>query len=429
MSTNHDEHTATLKANGKKLHPTAGAHGIASLRPRVGSVICAHRHSVVTATPVMARQMADKDPESEKSSESLSATAMFLRSFAPEVQQPATPQATPPKPVAETPRTGAGEFTRMFQALSPAEPRQAPPPVSTPAQAPSPSGGGDFTRAFVVAGVSAEQPAVPSKSKGFSTPGLSDSASAESSFTRIFRATPQPAQQPFSTEEAPPPSVGFETAPALPEATFSPQLQGSEAHPSSGVTELFRALSPSEERHPTENAYRLESTPLSRPYSEPTSIVRPDRNTEVLPPGGGVTALLNRLTAETPLLPSGPVPHSIQPPPSIAPVQPVDTRGAFTRTIQAAEVQAALAGTAPPPVASPSALPVPAPPAFPSPAPAPVVIPPVAASPVNKLKIEAPAVPLPVKSKLQEMVPLLLVANAFLMLILILLAAFALHRK
>ena len=274
--------------------------------------------------------MADNDQKHKDENESLSATGMFLRSFAADPPPPANdPQPFSAKaesipPAISPPAENAGptEFTRMFRSIPPAEPAPTPSPSpAAPAPPPSSPNDGEFTRAFVVpSSVRAQPPSqsAPPKMKGFSTPGVSDSASAEGSFTRIFRPALQDVPSPPASGPSPerpeslPPSIQPPTP--RPEPAIFPAVSRPETnHPSAGVTELFRALSAADEKHPAEHSYRAEPTPAIRPYTEPTLLPRAEKLPETSPSAAGVTALLNRLTAETPLMPPAPLPTQ-QPP-------------------------------------------------------------------------------------------------------------------
>jgi hypothetical protein len=311
---------------------------------------------------------------------------------------PARPPLGEGKPV-------PGEFTQMFQKLE-----LAPAPPVSPTPEISRQEPGEFTRMFVRATASMPQRPMPAASdpaaftppaaprlKGFSTPGVSDSASPDGSFTQLFRtAAPAPATpvRPFT-----PLSNGTEAA-------WSSNLDSppsKDAMESAGVTQLFRALSP--ENEPPANRFGEHSAqPGAASSSSPESI----------------TMLIQRLTedlqssvASPPLPAGGPEPAGVSEP------------GEFTRIMSggsgsAPAVQGSPAGKVA--VPAPAVMPVIAAPAAPV-----VVIPKLQAPP-----IPAPPVAVsvdPPQSKLQQMMPMLLVLNAFLLVVLIVLVLFLLKSR
>jgi hypothetical protein len=375
-----------------------------------------------------------KKPGADGSGQSdpLSATGMFLNAFRTQPDQPAEPEerdqwfapedkggaklggpwgqplnapSVPPAPAKPSLGEGKpvpGEFTQMFQkldfapapAVHPAPEARLSPEI--PRQEP-----GDFTRMFVRATASMPQrpmppvsdqaafapPAVP-RLKGFSTPGVSDSASAEGSFTQLFQ-TPAPA--PRSPNPEPPP--------------------GKDAMEAAGVTQLFRALTP--ENEPQANRFGEPSPqPAARVASQPES----------------VTMLIQRLTedlqssaASTPLPAMDPEPARLAEP------------GEFTRIMSGGSVKAAVdPGTSAqkPPAPAPALFAIPAAPLAPAPA---IAAPAIPAPP----KLQAPPIPAPPaapsanppQSKLQQMMPMLLVLNAFLLVVLIVLVVFLLKTR
>ncbi len=312
----------------------------------------------------------------------LSATGMFLNAF--QVQsEPSPPETTalPGKPATAGASPGApGEFTQLFGALNPA-PSQAQAP---PARRQEPPGAGDVTRIFAPQPAPPTEPAVravpvpavpanPPRMKGFSSPGASDSASAEGSFTQLFRSvTPPPAPAPRIQPTAPPSS----SSPSSP-----------------GVTELFRALSSEE------------SSPVDRG--------RPPEPITASPATGSVTEWIHKLSQEVEA-PSREQAFE-QPAPAATPAPSTFAgHGEYTRIISG--------GVPAPPVVRPPAAAVPAvhPPAIEPPK--------VAAPRITPPAVAAPAVPAK-QTKLQEMLPILLVLNAFLLVVLILVVIFALTRK
>ena len=319
-----------------------------------------------------------------------------------------------------------GEFTQMFHKLEFAPSPATPQANSAPEVRPSPEAfrqePGEFTRMFVAATASMPKrptgsdpaafapPATP-RLKGFSTPGVSDSASAEGSFTQLFQTS------------AP--------APAAPVRPFTPLSNGTEAAWSSnldsppskdvmesaGVTQLFRALST--ENEPPVNRFG-EQSPLPVVPSESAP--------------GSITMLIQRLTedlqssaASSPLPASGPEPAGVSEP------------GEFTRIISGGRGKDATGQgvsaervAMPAPVFPVPAAPLPAAPSFSAPA-APSFAAPAAPA-VAMPKAQAPPVTTPnavapPQSRLQQMMPMLLVLNAFLLVVLIVLVVFLLKSK
>jgi hypothetical protein len=313
-----------------------------------------------------------------------------------------------------------GEFTQMFHKL---EFAPSAPVSSAPEARPSPEISrqepGDFTRMFVRATASMPQRPMPAASdpaafappatprlKGFSTPGVSDSASAEGSFTQLFQ-TPAP-------------------APVAPVRPFTPLSNGTEAEWSSnldsppskgamesaGVTQLFRALSP--ENEAPANRFGGQSPQPAAPSSSAP---------------GSITMLIQRLTEEqsnaasSPLPASGPEPAGVSEP------------GEFTRIMSGSSAGAS-AGQG----GSAAKVAVPAPAVFPIPA-APLPVAPTFSAPavpaVAVPKLQTPPIPAPQvvasadppQSKLQQMMPMLLVLNAFFLVVLIVLVVFLLKSR
>jgi hypothetical protein len=173
-----------------------------------------------------------------------------------------------------------------------------------------------------------------------------------------------------------------------------------------GVTQLFRALTP--ENQPQANGFGEQSPqPAARLASSPES----------------VTMLIQRLTedlqsslASTPLPATDPEPAALPEP------------GEFTRIMSGASVKAAVdpgSSAQKPAAPSPVVFAVPAAALPPTPA---VAAPAMPAIP----KPQAPPVPAPPvapQSKLQQMMPMLLVLNAFLLVVLILLVVFLLKTR
>ena len=265
------------------------------------------------------------------------------------------------------------------------------------------------------------QPPTP-KLRGFSTPGVSDSASPEGSFTQLFTS---PASSAASPSVQP-----FTPLPMTPPQAAEPQwLQNSDPAPigngmeAGGLTHLFRSLS--EEGASPPNGIG-EPAQVRSPISHPES----------------VTMLIQRLNqdlqqavAHPPPMPASPAPAGSSEP------------GEFTRILagsMANPASAAAPGVAAPGVAMGNfAAPVPptlvfpaapapafAPPQVPA-APVPVFAPPqvpaFAVPPAQPPKV-APSAP-PQQSKLQQLLPMLLVLNAFLLVVLIVLVVFVLRSR
>jgi hypothetical protein len=385
----------------------------------------------------------------------LSATGMFLNAFQPQPDQPVEPQqesagewfatedksgaalggaklggpwgqplnapsvpSSAPRPSLGEGKPVPGEFTQMFHKL---EFAPSPPVSSAPEARPAPEIArqepGEFTRMFVRATASMPQRPMPAVSdpaafappaprlKGFSTPGVSDSASAEGSFTQLFQtAAPTPAApiRPFT-----PLSNGTEAA-------WSSNLDSppsKDAIESAGVTQLFRALSP--ENEPPANRFGEQSPQPAVPAaSVPESI----------------TMLIQRLTEDlqsssSPLPVSGPEPAGVSEP------------GEFTRIMSGGSASGAAGkggpvekGAVPAPAVFPvPAAPLPAAPAFSAPAAPAIAVPKLQAPPIPAPPVVASADP--PQSKLQQMMPMLLVLNAFLLVVLILLVVFLLKSR
>jgi hypothetical protein len=314
-----------------------------------------------------------------------------------------------------------GEFTQMFHKLELApSPPVSPAPEARPSPEISRQEPGEFTRMFVRATASMPQRPMPAASdpaafappaaprlKGFSTPGVSDSASPDGSFTQLFQT---PAR-----------------APAAPVRPFTPLSNGTEAAWSSnldsapskdgmesaGVTQLFRALSP--ENEPPANRFGEHSAqPGAASSSAPESI----------------TMLIQRLTedlqssvASPPVPASGPEPAGVSEP------------GEFTRIMSggsgsAPAAQGSSAGKVA--VPAPAVIPVPLAPLPPAPAFAAPAAPAIAVPKLQTPPIPAPPVVAsadPPQSKLQQMMPMLLVLNAFLLVVLIVLVVFLLKSR
>jgi hypothetical protein len=258
--------------------------------------------------------------------------------------------------------------------------------------------------------------------KGFSSPGSSDSVSTQS-FTQFFKATSQtpdggaPPAEPSSSSRyaasdtqmsaVPPWRKTLEDRP--PDETRFP------VNDSPGVTSLINSLSSSAERDAEKPmAYRPE--PIASPYtSNSADAGRSDIE------AGGVTRILQRLSQE--------LPARATPLTTVKPAQvPSSDPGEATRTIELPGAKSAASVPAAPHVpvqAAPSPMPVISQPVVP---PMPVPPSPIASAlPVPVVpKPPAPAAPIAAapKSKLDAMVPILLVINTFLLLVLLLAVVF-----
>lgn len=387
------------------------------------------------------------------------------------------PAPPPSHPGPTSSASGPGEFTQMFQALEtrPSPPPVFQPPAASPVVQPAPSqSAGEFTRIFVSdstpstehrspeqgARTVVEPPHIPppvsnpSRMKGFSTPGVSDSASAEGSFTQFFKATPAaPASTPSPapvapSQAAPSPVQSYRPPTPTPppvaekpwqrEPEFGSIAKPADAPPSSpSATGLLSALS--SPGGASSGSRQHEVTPY-RPEPLPSYTPPPPAESSAME-AGSVTKLIQRLSQvprETPPAPITPVAAAPAPPVSSSLGEP----GEFTRMISGDTLKAAL-GTAP--AAAPPAQPAPAPAA---PAPiamphlavpaAPAIAPPAMPAPKAGAppKIELPKVAPPAapafaapKSKLEAMVPILLVVNTFLLVVLLVVVIFALKAK
>jgi hypothetical protein len=402
--------------------------------------------------------------------DSLSATGMFLNAFqtqpdqsveqaqesparlfatedktgtipAPQWGQPFNEQPLRSSPAGLSPSedkpSAPGEFTQMFQKLDIAASPQQPPQISSAPQAGIPPEAlrhepGEFTRMFVAATASLKErpsgipepapfaPAATPRMKGFSTPGVSDSASADGSFTQLFRtpaASPAPTPRPFIPVASAPPSAVESAWPSS--LGSAPSTDGVE---SAGVTRLFRSLSA--ENEPPAHSFGDRSDSLFMAQSP-----QPPGPTAGAP--GSITMLIQRLNEEQASAASS------LPPPLAAGSEPAAFAepGEFTRIISGGFANSSAGQASPaekvatPAAASPvfaAAVPLPPAPAFaPPPVPAVAVPRPPAPPAAPQVMASAP----PAKSKLQQMLPMLLVLNAFLLVVLIVLLVFVLRSK
>ena len=347
----------------------------------------------------------------------LSATGMFLDAFRGPSEEPqseaqesflkaAKPLSGPAEPA------GPGEFTRLFGALDPVAPvpHPAPPPSAPPREAPKQSWE-EATRIFAAKAAPLPEPvqkpvvspvpvANPPRMKGFSSPGASDSASDEGSFTQVFRTiSGTPAASPQVRPIQPLPPQVSSPPPPIEKAEWP-----SSSAKSPGATDLLRALSTADASQTDRNT--------ARPEPAPNSVFAAVES-------GSVTNWMKKLSEEV-----EPQPAAVTPPTAIPPPPAASSPGEFTRIMNADAGRAA--GGAPAPAApsfSAPAFSAPAAPAAPK-VQMPAIEPPKVAAP----KAATPAVPAP-KSKLQEMLPILLVLNSFLLVVLIVLVVFVLLRK
>ena len=402
--------------------------------------------------------------------DSLSATGMFLNAFQTQPDQGAEPaQESAPRLFAVEDKSGTtpapqwgqplnaqplrsspsslstgedkppapGEFTQMFQKLDIAAPPQQPPQTSSAPHAGVPPEAlrhepGEFTRMFVAATASLKErpsgipepapfaPLATPRMKGFSTPGVSDSASADGSFTQLFRtpaASPAPPSRPFIPLASAPPSAIESAWPSSLDS--APSTDGAE---SAGVTRLFRSLS-------------AENEPAAHRFGEPSDSLFMAQSPQPAGPTAGVpgsiTMLIQRLNEDQASAAAS------LPPPLAVGSEPAAFAGPgeYTRIISGgfanpAAGQASPAEKVAPPAAAspvfPAAVPIPPAPVF-APPPVPAVAVPKPPAPPAPPQVMASAPP--AKSKLQQMLPMLLVLNAFLLVVLIVLLVFVLRSK
>jgi len=383
-------------------------------------------------------------------------------------QKPARSES-PPIPSSEADRPGKtspGEFTQLFQR---AEPISSKPPEVSPGESDVPppqsvkQAAGDFTRIFVQVprtGSASETPPMPpavserkkdagthdssdpSKAVGFSpsipearnfsTPGPSDFVSGSGAFTKIFQrvkdeqseaptpGTPGEYTKIFQTPGSAERSSGFGE-----DQPFHLQSKSLDAEPRStakefGLTKLMQALS---------EPGTKEWTPGDKLSGNSSEIFSSAQNQAE---AGGLTSLSQRLSepsrmASSPSRTVPPEPIQADAPEHAANLQlgeytriisgglPRETDRSTELHLEKTRIEANPQPAFPaglPPIAKVNAPHVP-----------PVSTPPVAAVP------QPPAikVPVPPKGKLQEYLPILLILNAFLMLVVIFLVIFALR--
>ena len=369
-----------------------------------------------------------------------------------------------------------GEFTQVFgetrkKQISADEAAAARARATQPAPQSAPTGDvrqngppGEFTRIFVEGSAAAASRAeqsvppkrdeTPARARGFSSPGVSDAASAESTFTQFFKAgAGTPAATSASAAErgvGQQGILGAESSRRPSAAAPAPSERRSHLpNPDPSVTGLIAHLS--SERGAPASTRESQVVPYrDEPWRSSTPEVRSSPPAGV--DAGGVTQILQRLSSEPPKpVIEGP-PIRPQPAPKAGP-------GEFTRMISRDEVNAAMGTPAGTPSASPapaaSASPfVPVTPAMPQvkmpavaaqsiPATAPAaaapqfvapgmpVIPamPATSIPGPPLPAARPLAPAGPKSKLEAMVPLLLLVNTFLLVVLLLVVIFLIRVK
>ncbi len=373
----------------------------------------------------------------------------------------AAPEQASGTPQAAVPASAPGEFTRFLKTLEPrasGEPMPAGPLSPVPpspaaasvSSAPIAHGGpapGEFTRIFV-SGKSPTPGSSPKKTdelpglppaaassagaKGLSSPGVSDSASGAGSFTQYFNASASGSAS-RSVPPAPSPATGAE--PLRREGMQPVADTPAAAGPS--VTSLLSSLSSTSAGNPT-GAGRQEPGPYRPAARTPFAAPAPAPAEPGAEPGG-VTRLIQKL-AQQPAAPPAP---AVPAPPSPLPVN--SGPGEFTRMIAKIGAESApvaqSAPAEPPAPAAPATFQIPVPamqappvpaaphipaaPAMPAPlAPklAPAPAPAIPAPPA--LKLPPVAIPAPPKTKLESMVPVLLVINTFLLLVLLVVVLF-----
>jgi len=334
--------------------------------------------------------------------DALSATGMFLGSFRREPDPFAAPDPMPrqappasraPEPVSskissgEGNRKERGEFTQLF-GTAPVGSVQ-PPPV-TPADH-----SGSFTQMFSAPLDRTSTPTSVPKVKGFSSPGASDSASAEGSFTELF-SNPAAARAPLPSQaSSPSPLVEKLEWAVSREAAVTRKPTGGE---SPGVTELLRALSGNEGAR----ADSLSEEPVSFSPARPV----PSPALPSTAPADSFTVLLKKLTERTP------TPQSLDTLQQPVPLMAAPTgQGEYTRVITDHPIKPSAVMPSPQVGAETKVFPVK-----------------LDASKVAAPSLSPPTVS-PPKTKLQELMPILLLLNAFLMVVVIVLLLFALLRR
>jgi hypothetical protein len=404
--------------------------------------------------------------------DSLSATGMFLRAFNAEPKPDtvasdpfaSTPAVAPSAPPAQRPPAqpqSGGEFTQLFQKVDARQPSASgsPLPAETPVRPMAPAvqpqppqsgnhgvdrGPGEFTRVFV-GGATPTPPASPKstdeysrsiplptgnspRSKGFSEPGGSGSASGEGSFTQIFKsASSIPASSPAAPPQAaaPPP---IQKSAWNDDPIFRAPQSPPPADPSSpSVTTLLASLGTSGNANP---AARSQGNAAYRPEPILSALPFGSREPQEAAPGG-VTRMIQRL-AQTP-------PEPVLASPPVAPPPVSSGPGDFTRMIS--RMGPSSPAVEPPPPTAQGSAPAPtpfAPPPVPAVAPPPIPLAPKMAPPqapaahlpaIPKPPVSAPPALAAPKTKLEAMVPILLVINTFLLLVLLIVVIFLIKSR
>ena len=172
-------------------------------------------------------------------------------------------QVQPPSadvsPAAGEKKSSSGEFTRLFQAVTPStkipEPPQTPYPIST---APDPRTG-EFTRIFMRLpkdSTPEPQSALPVR-PGSSQPTGNLQASETGEFTRLMRAS-EPTAEPTRPEGAP--AVAPSVSSSAPLRGFSAPGENDAVSGIAGMTELFVATTP----QPSASAAPSSSRPIAK---------------------------------------------------------------------------------------------------------------------------------------------------------------------
>jgi len=410
--------------------------------------------------------MTDDLKKNRDDADPLSATAMFLRALdqesgskqsgpasKPEPVAPGLNEKRDPGPIAGQPAVSAGEFTKIFGTSAPSqsasEPASAARTPETPRLAPGApgiQGPGEFTRIFVKdAPLSARpvsknadelqesSPFSPLRPKGFSTPGASDAAQGETGFTQIFKPAARPAPgagnagDPIVSPLRPEPLRESTPAGAIDGRGLPGEVDRPKQNPS--ITSLIESLSASaspagSQRIAEPAPYRSDSPAFQQAPVPPSKSPQFD--------AGGVTSFIQRLS--DPPEPKAPASSPVVHVPSSEPGEYTQIISAPSRTIETVP-----APTPPSPAPSPAPTPAPeiafarppVPPApqvavqvpipqahMPMPAAHPAAVPAMAAPKIPAPQL--PAVPAPPaaaapKGKLEALVPMLLVVNAFLL--------------
>jgi hypothetical protein len=364
--------------------------------------------------------------------------------------------AAPPRPEPVTPTTAPtampaapGEFTQMFQGLgqgpapaqttpasSPSRPRGplSQPPLDSPgikAEIEPQAEAGNFTQLFQSISPQSPAEAKAPASPSFKEPAAPTPPSESRSFTNLFQtAQPQPRSEPaFSPPPREPKQPQFNQDLATPGTGGSAPGQG-------GFTKMFESLSEDRVKDPPFSVARqgisvpepspAPAAPLSPPmHAGPGEFTRLMQSlSEPAAPSAGAASI----SSPSPLFPPAP-PSPAVPPPQQGP-------GEFTRVLSNAalrEAQGRVPAAAPPQSQPPAAAaypqmaplpqqPVFAPPQRPAMPPTPAFQAPTFAPP------QPPAAPAPTQgSKFQEYLPILIVINIFVLLVVVLIVIFVLR--